>query len=139
MRRIFLLLFVMTCSMVFVSCGNDEENTAAIEGLLYEGNWMFSSYNNFIRDGNVKTTLQITSSGEMIWKIPERGTYKAQLHVHGNNWADITYNGKTYSAEMYVIEKENLPNEMVINVNGDEDLIVKDFPFDGKYVEIMED
>lgn len=40
---------------------------------------------------------------------------------------------------MYVIEKENLPNEMVINVNGDEDLIVKDFPFDGEYVEIMED
>ena len=67
----------------------------------------------------------------MTWTMSDESKYKATMRDLGDDWADITYNGKTYRAEIYVRN-----NILHINVNGDANLKVKDFPFDGSYIKI---
>ena len=68
----------------------------------------------------------------MTWTINTPLTYNAKMHALGDDWADITYKGKTYRAEIYVRN-----NNLTINVNGDVNLKEKDFPFDGTYEKIV--
>ena len=119
-------------SVGFISCSSDDDdsNSAIVE---YVGKWSCTSPNTFnpstiVTEG---TILLITSSGDMTWTMSDESKYKATMRDLGDDWADITYNGKTYRAEIYVRN-----NILHINVNGDANLKVKDFPFDGSYIKI---
>lgn len=132
------LLYVITFMMVSVFCaglvscgGDDEQDNGAI--LEYVGTWSCiypATYQNstIVTEG---TILVITSSGDMSWTMSDGNRYQAKMRALGNDWADISYNGKTYRAEIYVNG-----NTLTINVNGNVDLSVKDFPFDGTYVKV---
>ena len=121
-----LLLAVLTLP-VLTSCGSDDEDNSVNE---YAGVWKCTIPASHVKSTLVKngTTLNITSSGDMTWTISTSQSYKATMKALGDGWVDITYNGKTYRAEMYVRN-----NSLHINVNGDVNLKVKDFPFDGVY------
>jgi hypothetical protein len=67
----------------------------------------------------------------MTWTMPDGNKYSATIHALGDDWANITYNGKTYRAEIYTTG-----DYLHINVNGNSSLAVKDFPFDGSYKKI---
>ncbi len=120
-----------TIIMVFlfisiISCGNDDNNKALEE---YVGTWICTSPSGrpytLVEKG---TTLVISSTGDMTWTMSDGKVYNAKVNAKGDGFADITYNGKTYEAEMYVRS-----SSLAINVNGNNDLKVKDFPFDGSY------
>ena len=122
-----LLLAVLTLP-VLTSCGNDDEDNSVNE---YAGVWKCTSPATYVKSTLVTkgTTLHITSSGNMTWTISTGKRYDATMKALGDGWVDITYNGKTYDkAEMYVRN-----NSLTINVNGNANLKVKDFPFDGVY------
>jgi hypothetical protein len=121
-----LLLAVLTLP-VLTSCGNDDEDNSVNE---YAGVWKCTSPATYVKSTLITkgATLHITSSGNMTWTISTSQKYDATMKALGDGWVDITYNGKTYRAEMYV-----RGNTLHINVNGDVNLIVKDFPFDGVY------
>ena len=110
----------------FTSCGNDDNNNALEE---YVGTWKCTSPSGrtytLVEKG---TVLVIASTGDMTWTMSDGKVYNAKLNAKGDGWADITYNGKTYEAEMYVRR-----SSLTINVNGNSELTVKDFPFDGSY------
>ena len=122
------LLVVVLFSIGFVSCGgdDDDENIAINE---YVGSWSCTSPNNLwetiVTEG---TTLVITSSGDMTWTLPNGSKFKATMRALGDDWVDITYKGKKYTAEMYVIR-----DKLTINANGNVDNEDHDFPFDGGY------
>lgn len=125
-------LMMVTFSFGLTSCGSDDiDNGSAIAE--YVGTWS-CSYPDDFRPSTIVTkgtTLLITSSGNMTWTMSEGKTYNATMRVLGDDWADITYNGKAYKAEMYVKS-----NSLTINVNGNANLTVKDFPFDGTYTKV---
>lgn len=109
-----------------ISCSSDDEDPIT----EYEGVWRCTNpatyeKSTIVKEGN---TLLITSSGEMTWTMTTNLRYNAMMKALGDDWAEITYNGKTYRAEMYVRN-----NYLTINVNGDVNLKEKDFPFDGVY------
>ena len=132
MMSIATALIVAT-GLCFASCGSgddDDNNTGITE---YVGMWNCTSpatyrASTIVTEG---TTLQIATSGDMKWVLPEGGTYNATMRTLGDDWADITYNCKIYKAEIYVRS-----NSLTINVNGDANLTVKDFPFDGTYIKV---
>lgn len=120
---------LMVLSFTACSSDDDENNTEAMAA--YVGTWVCSSPATYYSSTTVTvgTTLQIASSGAMTWTTSSGKTYSATMKALGDDWANITYNGKTYKqAEVYVSN-----NTLHINVNGAEDLTVKDFPFDGAY------
>lgn len=131
--KLWSLMLLMTIFMsLFYSCDSDDDNSndAIVE---YVGTWKCQSpatYRNstIVEEG---TILVITSSGNMTWTMADGTTYNATMRALGDDWADITYNKKTYRAEIYVIN-----NRLEINVNGDVNLKVKDFPFDGGYQKV---
>ena len=124
---------IVATGLCLASCGSDDDddnNTAITE---YVGTWNCTSpatyrSSTIVTEG---TTLQIATSGDMKWVLPKGSTYNATMHALGDDWANITYNGKTYKAEIYVRS-----NSLTINVNGDANLTVKDFPFDGTYIKV---
>ena len=121
-----LLLAVFTLTFL-ASCGNDDDDTVK----EYAGTWSCTLPASYVKSTLVKkgTLLQITSSGNMTWTFSDGKRYSATMQALGDGWVDITYNGKTYGkAEMYV-----KGNYLTINVNGNANLKVKDFPFDGIY------
>jgi len=135
--RKYLMMSIATALIVatglcLASCGSDDNdnNTAITE---YVGTWNCTSpatyrSSTIVTEG---TTLQISTSGDMKWVLPEGGTYNATMCAIGDDWANITYNGKNYKAEIYVRS-----NSLTINVNGEANLTVKDFPFDGTYLKV---
>lgn len=132
-KKLFLYALAMTMVLVmsvgFTSCSsNDEDNNNAIAE--YVGTWI-CTYPETHQTATVVTEgtpLIITSSGDMAWTLPDGSRYNARMRALGDSWADITYNGITYRAEIYVRD-----NILVINVNGNTYLKEKDFPFDGTY------
>ena len=123
-----LLLAVFTLPVLTSCSSDDEDNEVANE---YVGVWNCTYSASYVKSTIVKkgTTLQLTSSGNMTWTLPNGQKYDATMKTLGDGWVDVTYNGKTYSkAEMYVRD-----NSLTINVNGNANLKVKDFPFDGVY------
>jgi len=127
-RFIGMVLMAVLVSVSFAACSDEDDNSGAIDN--YVGTWICSSPASYISSTLVTagTSLSITSSGEMTWTIPQGGTYTATMKALGDDWANITYKGKTYSVEIYVSN-----NTLYINANGAESLKVKDFPFDGSY------
>ncbi|MBO4721176.1 MAG: hypothetical protein J5658_15085 [Prevotella sp.] len=129
------VLAVIMVSIVFggfTSCSsNDDDNNSAITE--YSGTWSCTRPATYHTSTIVKegTILLITSSGNMTWTMPDGNKYNATMRALGDDWADITYNGKTYRAEIYVRS-----NTLSINVNGDANLKTKDFPFDGDYEKV---
>jgi hypothetical protein len=129
----FFTMMIMAILFVsFTACGSDDEenNNAIVE---YVGTWSCTSpatyrTSTIVTEG---TTLLITSSGNMTWTMPDGNKYSATIHALGDDWANITYNGKTYRAEIYTTG-----DYLHINVNGNSSLAVKDFPFDGSYKKI---
>lgn len=122
-----MLLAVFTLP-VLTSCGSDDEDNSINE---YVGVWKCTSPATYVKSTLIPkgATLHITSSGNMTWTISTSQRYDATMKALGDGWVDITYNGKTYDkAEMYVRN-----NSLTINVNGNANLKVKDFPFDGVY------
>ena len=122
-----LLLAVFTLP-ILTSCGSDDDENTINE---YVGVWKCTIPATYVKSTLVTkgTTLHITSSGNMTWPISTGKRYDATMKALGDGWVDITYNGKTYDkAEMYVRN-----NSLTINVNGNANLKVKDFPFDGVY------
>ena len=122
-----LLLTVFTLP-ILTSCGSDDEDNNVNE---YAGVWKCTIPAAYVKSTLVTkgATLHITSSGNMTWTISTGKKYNATMRALGDGWVDITYNGKTYiRAEMYVRN-----NSLTINVNGNANLKVKDFPFDGVY------
>jgi hypothetical protein len=122
-----LLLAVFTLP-ILTSCGSDDDENTINE---YVGVWKCTIPATYVKSTLVTkgTTLHITSSGNMTWTISTGKRYDATMKALGDGWVDITYNGKTYNrAEMYVRN-----NSLTINVNGNANLKVKDFPFDGVY------
>lgn len=122
-----LLLAVFTLP-ILTSCGSDDDENTINE---YVGVWKCTIPATYVKSTLVTkgTTLHITSSGNMTWTISTGKRYDATMKALGDGWVDITYNGKTYDkAEMYVRN-----NSLTINVNGNANLKVKDFPFDGVY------
>ena len=109
-----------------ISCGSDDEDPIT----EYVGVWRCTSPATYVNNTIVKkgNNLLITSAGEMTWTMSTSLKYNATMKALGDDWADITYNGKTYRAEIYVRN-----NSLTINVNGDVNLKEKDFPFDGVY------
>lgn len=126
------IMMVTMFSYAFVSCSSDDdENNGAIAEYL--GTWSCNRPATNYKSTIVKkgTVLLITSFGDMTWTLPNGSKYNASMHALGDDWADITYNGKTYRAEIYVSS-----NTLSINVNGDANLKTKDFPFDGDYEKV---
>lgn len=129
--KLWSILLLMAVSMpLLMSCGSDDENNGNSNTIgEYVGKWSCSSpsYRNstIVEKG---TILLITASGDMTWTMAVGNKYTATMRALGDDWADINYNGKTYRAEIYVNN-----NSLTINVNGNVDLKVKDFPFDGSY------
>lgn len=122
-----MLLAVFTLP-VLTSCGSDDEDNSINE---YVGVWKCTSPATYVKSTLIPkgATLHITSSGNMTWTISTSQRYDATMKALGDDWVEITYNGKTYDkAEMYVRN-----NSLTINVNGNAKLKVKDFPFDGVY------
>ena len=128
-RFIGLVILTIVCCGV-TACGGDDDdsNNDAIAG--YVGTWSCTTPATYQKSTIVTkgTILTITSSGDMTWTVPNVNSYKAKMHALGDDWADITYNGKTYRTEIYVKR-----NSLNINANGNASLKVKDFPFDGVY------
>ena len=121
-----LMLLMAVCMPLFYSCDSDDDDSSNHAIDEYVGTWKCRSpathrKNTIVKEG---TILLITSSGNM----PDGTTYNATMRALGEAWADITYNKKTYGGEIYVFG-----NSLEINVNGNADLLVKDFPFDGGY------
>lgn len=129
-KFIFLFASVITL-LTGVSCSSDDDNdNSAIES--YVGTWVCSSPDSYYPSTIVTTgtTLQIISSGSMTWTTPQGINYSATMKALGDDWANITYNNKTYKdVEIYVSN-----NTLYINANGAESLKTKDFPFDGDYI-----
>lgn len=123
------ILLLAVFSLTFLtSCGSDDDDNRVGE---YAGTWRCTVPATYVKSTLVKkgTLLQITSSGNMTWIFSDDQRYNATMRALGDGWVDITYNGKTYGkAEMYV-----KGNYLTINVNGNANLKVKDFPFDGVY------
>lgn len=133
-KSFIYVLAIMITSIICIgvtSCGDDDDDNNAI--VEYVGTWSCTSPASYWSGTivTVGTTLQITSSGDMTWTMPNNNKYKATMRALGDDWAEITYNQKTYKAEIYV-----RGNELTINVNGDANLKVKDFPFDGDYKKV---
>ena len=120
-------------SVGFSSCSKDDEksSSAIVE---YVGKWSCTSPATYQTSTIVTkgTILLITSSGDMTWTMSDGSKYNATMRALGDDWADITYNGKIYRAEIYVIN-----SNLTINVNGNTNLKVKDFPFDGIYKKVI--
>ena len=128
-----LMLLMAVLMPLFYSCDSDDDNSNNAIG-EYVGTWRCQSpathrKSTIVEEG---TILLITSSGNMTWTMSDGNTYHATMHALGDDWADITYNKKTYRAEIYVFND----NRLEINVNGDAKLTVKDFPFDGGYQKV---
>lgn len=118
---------------LMTSCGSDDDegDNSAIQE--YVGTWSCTypatyQSSTIVTEG---TTLVIASSSSMTWTFPDGSKYSATMRALGDDWADIKYNGKTYRAEIYTTG-----NTLHINVNGNSDLTVKDFPFDGSYQKV---
>lgn len=131
-----MMLIAMTLPLM-VACGGDDsgDNTHNANIGEYVGKWSCispASYRSstIVTEG---TILVITASGNMTWTMTDESKYTATLRALGDDWGDITYNGKTYRAEIYVSG-----NTLHINVNGNTNLTVKDFPFDGGYKKLTE-
>jgi len=125
-----LLLAVLTLPMI-VACGGDDDNNGNNSAIAeYSGSWNCTSPATYQKSTIVTegTNLLITSSGGMTWTMPDGTKYSATMRALGDDFADITYNGKTYNTEIYVKNKV-----LTINANGNANLKVKDFPFDGRY------
>ena len=117
----------------FVSCGGDDDDVNNSELVQYIGTWNCTSPATY-RTSTIVTegaSLLITSSGNMTWTMSDGSKYNATMRALGDDWADITYSGKTYRAEIYI-----RGNYLTINVNGFTELLVKDFPFDGTYEKV---
>lgn len=125
------IMITSVISISFISCSSDDDNNSEI--VEYVGKWSCTNPATYVKSTIVKlgTILLITSSGDMTWTMPDGSKYNARMRALGDDWADITYNGKTYRAEIYVTN-----NYLNINVNGDANLKVKDFPFDGSYKKV---
>lgn len=122
-------MLVMLTMPLMVACGDDgdSDGNKAIEE--YVGKWVCTSPS--YRESTIVdkgATLEITSSGNMTWTMTNGSKYAATMRALGDDWADITFNGKTYRAEIYTTKVG-----LIINVNGFSSLKVKDFPFDGSY------
>lgn len=132
MRLLCLMLLMTVCMPLFYSCDSDDDSSNhAIDE--YVGTWKCRSpathwKNTIVKEG---TILMITSSGNMTWTMLDGTTYNGSMRVSGEAWANITYNKKTYGGEIYVHGYS-----LEINVNGNVDLPVKDFPFDGGYEKV---
>lgn len=132
-----MMLAMLVTQMLITSCSKDSDNddgNKAIEE--YVGKWICTSPSH--RESTIVeqgTILVITSSGDMTWTMTNGSKYAAKMRARGDDWADITFNGKTYTAEVYTYG--NKPNSegncLGINANGNSSLKVKDFPFDGSY------
>ena len=125
-----LMLLMAICMPLFYSCDSDDDDSSNDAINEYVGTWKCRSpaahwKNTIVKEGAI---LLITSSGNMTWTMSDGSTYNATMRALGDDWADITYNKKTYRAEIYVHGYS-----LEINVNGNADLPVKDFPFDGGY------
>ena len=128
------MLAVMALPMM-VACGGDSDSTHNANIGEYVGKWSCISPTTYRSSTIVTegTILVITASGSMTWSMTNGTKYTATLRALGDDWGDITYNGKTYRAEIYVSG-----NTLYINVNGNTNLTVKDFPFDGGYKKVSE-
>lgn len=125
------MLIAMLALPFVTSCSKDGDNISMSE---YAGTWKCTSPKSS-RTATIVTTgtiLEISSSGNAIWTLPDNTKYSALMRNRGDDWVVITYNGKSYTAEMYVRS-----NDLTINANGNENLEVKDFPFDGIYEKII--
>jgi len=138
MKKTFRLIGIVIMAIIccgLTACGGDDDdsNNGAISE--YVGSWSCTSPATYQTSTIVTkgTTLLITSSGDMTWTMPDGNRYNAKMRALGDDWADITYKGKTYRAEIYVSN-----NKLWINVNGNRELTVKDFPFDGGYSRLNE-
>lgn len=122
-----LMLAVLIMPML-ASCGSDDDDVNNSAIAEYIGKWSCTYPETYMSSTIVEegTILVITSSGDMTWTMSNGSKYNATMRALGDGWADITYNGKTYRAEIYV-----KGNFLTINVNNGE--TVKDFPFDGSY------
>ena len=138
MKKMIFVSIIMLMALVtpiMTACGDDNDNDNKAIG-EYVGKWICSSPSSrestIVKQG---TILVITSSGDMAWTMTDGSKYAASMRALGDDWADITLNGKTYRAEIYTFEnKANTGGKcLVINVNGNKSLKVKDFPFDGSY------
>jgi hypothetical protein len=130
-RFIGIVILAVVCWGV-TACGSDDDDSNNGAIVEYVGTWS-CTYPATYRTSTIVTegtTLLITSSGDMTWTMPDNSKYNAKMRALGNDWADITYNGKTYRTEIYV------KNYLYINANGNKNLKVKDFPFDGDYKRI---
>ena len=140
MKKFKIWSMMMLMAMVLptlVACGGDSDGDSTHNANIgeYVGKWSCISpatyrSSTIVTEG---TILVITASGSMTWSMTNGTIYTATLRALGDDWGDITYNGKNYRAEIYVSG-----NTMNINVNGNANLIVKDFPFDGGYKKITE-
>ena len=131
-RFIGVVIMAIICCGV-TACGGDDDDSNNGAIVEYVGNWSCTTPATYQTSTIVTqgTTLLITSSGDMTWTMPEGSKYSAKMRALGDDWADITYNGKTYRTEIYVRN-----NTLRINANGDVSLKVKDFPFDGSYTKM---
>lgn len=126
------MLIAMLTLPVMTSCSkdNDEEDAKMSE---YAGSWKCISPDSW-RTATIVTKgtlLEITSTGDATWTLPDNTKYTAKMRNRGDDWVIINYNGKSYTAEMYVRSYG-----LTINANGNAKLEVKDFPFDGSYEKV---
>ena len=139
MKKLKIWSIMMLIVMVFplmVACSSDDGGKTHDANIgEYAGKWVCSSPASYISSTIVAegTILVITASGNMTWTMPDNTKYSATLRALGDDWGDITYNGKTYRTEIYV-----RGTVLHINTNGFSDLKVKDFPFDGSYQKVTE-
>ena len=133
-KKLWMMLAIALVSLCTISCGGDDDDYDGGSAIAeYVGTWS-CTYPDDFRSSTIVTegtTLVITSSGNMTWTMSEERNYNATMRALGDGWVKISYNGKTYTAEMYVSG-----NSLTINVNGDVNLTVKDFPFDGTYTRV---
>lgn len=124
---------LLAIGLTAISCNrdSDKDSDSGANDLIseYVGKWYYySGSSTTIAKG---TELTISSSGVLTWKTPDGDIFNGTIKALGDDWCDVTYNGKTYrQSEVYTYNNRTC---LAFNVNGNTSLSIKDFPFDGVY------